>query len=90
MGRFQALLSRYRDACNHVAERLNDEGVCLEGRRVAAADYAEEDVRRFQRGLVLSMKASVGKHIAHARVSVIDLSSAVVQTVCIIPIIHNT
>lgn len=71
----QALLGRYRDACNHVAKRLTAEGVRLKAGRAAAANKAEGVMSHFLRGLVLSTKECVRKHIAQTRTSVSRPSS---------------
>lgn len=71
----QTFLSRYRDACNHVVERLRDEGVRLKARREAAVNRAEDEVSRFLCVLVLSMMHCVGKNIAQAQASVNKQSS---------------
>lgn len=47
MGRLQALLSCYRDACSHVAKLLIHEAVRLKGGRAAAAKNAEYEVSHF-------------------------------------------
>lgn len=78
-GRLRVLFSRYRDACSHVAKRLNYEGVRLKASRDAAANKAEEEVSHFLCCLVFSMKDCVGKPIAHAWSSASKRSLMVVE-----------
>lgn len=63
-------LSRYQEVCSHVPRRLSDEDVSLKAGRAAAVDEAGDEVCHFLRGLVLSMRKCVGKHIALAQPSV--------------------
>lgn len=44
VGRHQALLNFYRDASNHVAKRLSDEGACIEAGCMAAVNEAEDEI----------------------------------------------
>lgn len=67
----QAMLGRYRQACNHSSKRISGKGVRIEAGRVAAASKAEDAFGSFLRGLVLSRKDCVGKHIVSARGPVI-------------------
>lgn len=67
LGLLQALLSPYRDACNHVSSRLNDEEVRLDAGRVAAVNRSEDYVGHFLRRLVLSTTDCMGRHIARLR-----------------------
>lgn len=70
MGRFQALLGRYRDACYQVPKRFSDKVVLLEAGREAGTNKAEDVVSQFLRGLGFSTKQSVREHIAHLQASV--------------------
>lgn len=72
-------MNRHRDSCNHVAKRLDEEGVRLKAGSAAAASKVEDEVSDFLRGLVVSMKNCVGIHFAHARVSVSERSFMVVE-----------
>lgn len=79
-GRVQVLFRRCRDACNHIAKSLNDEGVRSEGGRPGAANNAEEEMIHFLCGRDFSMRDFVGKHIARAQASVTEYSSTVLRT----------
>lgn len=76
--RLRALLSSYRDACNHVTKRRIDKGVRSKAGCAATASKAEDEVSLYLRGFVLSTENSV-EHIAHARNSANELSSIVVE-----------
>lgn len=65
MYRLQLLLGRYLDAYSRVARRLDNNGVHFEAGRVAVANSAQDEVSHFRRGLVLSKKDCVKKHLAH-------------------------
>lgn len=54
--RLQALLSRYRDSCNRVTERLSNKGIRQEAARVAAANRAKDAVGCLLSSLFHSMK----------------------------------
>lgn len=71
-------MSHYRDACDHVARRVSDEGVRVEADLLADANKGEDEDSHFLRGLVFSIKDYLGKLFGHARISVIERSSMVV------------
>lgn len=76
--RLKAVLSQ-RDAYNQVPKRLKNEMVRSEARSVAALNKAEDELKPFLRDSVLLMTDLAGQHFARVRVSVIELSSTVVE-----------
>lgn len=73
-------MRRNRNACNLMLKRFNDKGVRWDASRAAAARKAADEVKHLLLGLVLSMKRSVGIHLAHARASVTERGKIVRET----------
>lgn len=73
-----AVLSCYREVCRRVAKRFDEDGVCFQAGFGAAANNGGDNLSRFLRGLVLSMKDYVEKRSIYARASVSERWSMVV------------
>lgn len=79
----QTFLSRYLNACNHVANRISDKGVHLAVGRVVAAWEAADKDRNLISGLILLTKHCVCRHIALARASTRKRGLALVEILLI-------
>lgn len=75
----EVLLHHYRNAGNHVAKRLSDDGLRSEAGCVRAANKTEYEVSYFLRKLDLSMEDCADPQITHPRDSVDESSSKVLK-----------
>lgn len=79
LGCLQSLLLPYSDSVYHVAERLHDKGVRFEAGRAVATNNSKDERVHFLCNIFLVMRDGVWKDIAHARASINERSSLILE-----------